>query len=106
MLVLGLWQDVRDLDGLRQFARDNAALGYTGQVLIHPTHASVVNAEYGISAERVAYYRGLVAAFEQGERQGHGAVSYEGEHIDLAHAENAREILRNADLDPASPPHE
>ena len=91
-------QDVRDLDGMRTFARDNAALGFTGQVLIHPTHADIANEEYGLSNDRVDYYRRLIAAFEAGERAGHGAVSFEGEHIDLAHANNAREQLRRAGL--------
>ncbi|CAH0156179.1 MULTISPECIES: CoA ester lyase [unclassified Microbacterium] len=98
LIVLGLWQDVRDLDGMRTFARDNAALGFTGQVLIHPTHADIANEEYGLSNDRVDYYRRLIAAFEAGERAGHGAVSFEGEHIDLAHANNAREQLRRAGL--------
>lgn len=96
MIVLGLWQDVHDLDGLRAFARDNAGLGYTGQVLIHPTHAAVVNDEYGLSDERADYYRRLIAAFDDGVRAGHGAVSFEGEHIDLAHATNARALLERA----------
>lgn len=98
LIVLGLWQDVRDLDGMRAFARDNAALGFTGQVIIHPTHADVANEEYGLSGDRVDYYRRLIAAFEAGEREGHGAVSFEGEHIDLAHANNAREQLGRAGL--------
>lgn len=97
-ILLGLWQDVRDLDGLRTFAQDNAALGYTGQVIIHPSHADIANEEYGLSPAQVAYYRELVAAFEAGTRQGHGAVSFRGEHIDLAHAENARAQLRRAGL--------
>lgn len=96
MIVLGLWQDVRDLDGMRVFARDNAALGYTGQVIIHPTHAEIANEEYALSEERIDYYRRLVDAFEAGVSAGHGAVSFEGEHIDLAHANNARELLRRA----------
>ncbi|WP_341578247.1 CoA ester lyase [Microbacterium schleiferi] len=96
MIVLGLWQDVHDLDGLRSFARDNAGLGYTGQVLIHPTHAAVVNDEYGLSDERADYLRRLIAAFDDGVHAGHGAVSFEGEHIDLAHATNARALLERA----------
>ena len=93
MIVLGLWQNVRDLDGMRGFASANAGLGYTGQVVIHPSHAPIANEEYGLDAATVDYYRRLVAAFEEGQRQGHGAVSFEGEHIDLAHANHARERL-------------
>lgn len=96
MIVLGLWQDVRDLDGMRAFARANADLGYTGQVLIHPSHAPVANEEYGLSEERADYYHRLIAAFEAGLATGSGAVSFEGEHVDLAHANNARAILAQA----------
>lgn len=101
-ILLGLWQDVRDLEGLRTFAQDNASLGYTGQVIIHPTHAAIANEEYGPSPAQISYYRELVAAFEEGTRQGHGAVSFRGEHIDLAHAHNARAQLRRAGAETAT----
>lgn len=98
MIALGLWQDVRDLDGMRRFARENAGLGYTGQVLIHPSHAPIANEEYGMDAATMDYYRRLIAAFEAGQAEGHGAVSFEGEHIDLAHANHAREKLAVAGI--------
>lgn len=92
-IVLGLWQEVRNLDGLRTFAQENSGLGYTGQVLIHPSHAPIANEEYGLTATLKDYYQGLIEAFEEGQRNGHGAVSYRGDHIDLAHANHAREAL-------------
>lgn len=97
-IVLGLWQEVGNLDGMRAFARDNHSLGYTGQVIIHPSHAPIANAEYGLSERQIMYFRGLIAAFEKGTDQGHGAVSYQGDHIDKAHAEHAREALAVAGL--------
>ncbi|XVQ09586.1 HpcH/HpaI aldolase/citrate lyase family protein [Spirillospora sp. CA-255316] len=92
-IVLGLWQGIGDLDGLREFARANSRLGYGGQVLIHPSHAPVVNEEYGPSAAELDRLRRLVDAYESGAALGQGAVMFEGEHIDLAHAQHAREIL-------------
>lgn len=97
-IVLGLWQEVRNLDGMREFARNNNGLGYTGQVLIHPSHAPIANEEYGLSDTQIDYFKGLIAAFEEGESQGHGAVSYQGDHIDLAHANHAREALSLAGI--------
>lgn len=93
-IILGLWQDVKNLDGMRTFAATNSGLGYTGQVIIHPSHAPIANEEYGLNEKQVDYYRRLIAAFEEGTSQGHGAVSFEGEHIDLAHANHARHLLR------------
>ncbi|WP_335934773.1 HpcH/HpaI aldolase/citrate lyase family protein [Streptomyces sp. PTD5-9] len=92
-VVLGLWQDVRDLEGLREFARANRRLGYGGQVLIHPSHVAVVNREYGPSAAELDRLRRLVTAYEDGAARGLGAVTFDGEHIDLAHAQHARQIL-------------
>ncbi|MGO4856910.1 HpcH/HpaI aldolase/citrate lyase family protein [Arthrobacter sp. 2MCAF14] len=92
-IVLGLWQEVRNLEGMRTFAQDNSGLGYTGQVLIHPSHAPIANEEYGLTETLKEYFEGLIDAFEEGQRKGHGAVSYRGDHIDLAHANYAREVL-------------
>ncbi|WP_166969758.1 HpcH/HpaI aldolase/citrate lyase family protein [Brevibacterium atlanticum] len=99
IIVLGLWQELDNLEGLAQFATDNCDLGFTGQVLIHPKHIDIVNDVYGLSAEEADYYRGLVAAFESGTEQGLGAVTYAGEHIDLAHANHARQLLTLAGHD-------
>ena len=97
-IVLGLWQDVRNLDGMRTFAAANRALGYTGQVIIHPSHAAIANEEYGLTGAQAEYLVGLVQAFRAGEASGHGAVIYRGDHIDLAHARNAEELLSFAGI--------
>jgi citrate lyase subunit beta/citryl-CoA lyase len=96
LIVLGLWQEVNDLAGLRTFARDNAGLGFTGQVIIHPSHAAVVNEEYGLTADQLDYYTRLVAAFDAAVAEGDAAVRFEGEHIDIAHANYARQLVRAA----------
>lgn len=95
-VVLGLWQDVADLAGLRAFAEANRELGFTGQVVIHPSHVETVNEVYSPGEAELDRLRRLVAAYEDGARQGSGAVTFEGEHIDLAHVQNARSILAAA----------
>jgi citrate lyase subunit beta/citryl-CoA lyase len=91
--VVGLWQDLYDLDGLRTFAEANRDIGFGGQVVIHPSHVPVVNAVYTVPDAELERYRAMVSAYEQAAAEGHGAVMFEGEHIDLAHAQNARRIL-------------
>jgi citrate lyase subunit beta / citryl-CoA lyase len=95
-VVLGLWQDVGDLAGLRAFAEANRDLGYGGQVLIHPSHVATTNEVYTPSAAELDRLRRLVAAYQRAARDGSGAVSFEGEHIDLAHAQRARSVLAMA----------
>ena len=94
--MCGIWQDIRDLDGLVGFARRQRSLGYDGQVLIHPSHAGPVNDVYTPSAERIAFYSGMIAAFQQAEAEGNASVDYEGQHIDKAHYETARSIIAKA----------
>ena len=102
-VVLGLWQSIKDLDGLRRFAEANCDLGFGGQVVIHPSHVPVVNEVYSPSDAQLQRYAAMVAAYETGAREGHGAVMFDGEHIDLAHVQNARQQLAMAQPTEESP---
>jgi citrate lyase subunit beta / citryl-CoA lyase len=93
----GLWQDIRDIEGLRTFAEGNRKLGYRGFVAIHPSHIQHINEIFTPAPDQVAFYRGMIAAFEAAETAGHGAVTYEGQHIDYAHVKTARETVAFAD---------
>lgn len=95
--MAGVWQDIKDLDGFRTFAQDNRRLGYRGIVLIHPSHVEIANEVFTPCAERVDFYRRMVAAFQDAEANGHGAVDFEGQHIDLAHAKTAQGVIALAE---------
>ena len=95
--LCGLWQEIQDLAGLRAFAQQNRRLGFRGQLVIHPSHVAIVNDVFTPSAEDVDYYRRMIQAFEDGEQAGSAAVTYQGEHIDIAHVKTAREIVAFAD---------
>ncbi len=89
----GLWQDIRDLEGLRRAARKHRELGFVGEFVLHPSNVPVVNEAYSPSVEELAYYEGMVRAYDEAVRAGRGAIIYQGEHIDLAHVRTAREIV-------------
>lgn len=92
----GVWQQVKDLDGLREAAMLDRALGMSGELVLHPSNVAIVNQIYRPSAEDVAYYEGMIAALEKAQTEGHAAVIYEGEHIDIAHIKTAREAVEQA----------
>jgi len=92
----GLWQQVHDLDGHRAASDLDRDLGMTGEMILHPAAVPVVNAVYSPSPEDVAYYQGMIEAFDAGVAEGRAAVVYDGEHIDLAHVKTAREIVELA----------
>ncbi|MBI3330251.1 MAG: CoA ester lyase [Nitrospinae bacterium] len=94
--LVASWFDVGDPEGLMADARRNRQLGYAGMLLIHPSHIGPVNRIFTPSAEDVAYYRGLLAAMEEGERQGTAAVTYHGAMVDIAMVKTAQEMLEFA----------
>jgi citrate lyase subunit beta/citryl-CoA lyase len=89
----GLWQRVKDLEGLRKSAERDRALGMTGELLLHPSNVPVINEIYSPSAEEVAFYEGMIAALEKAQAEGRASTIYEGEHIDIAHVKTAKEII-------------
>jgi citrate lyase subunit beta/citryl-CoA lyase len=95
--VCGVWQDIADLAGMRQFAEDNRRLGYKGIVLIHPSHVAVANDVFTPSSETVQYYRRMIDEFRRAEADGSAAVDFEGRHVDLAHIKTAEGIINLAE---------
>src|SRR5699024_6707319 len=96
--LTALWEDLEDLEGLRQFADYGLQLGFRGQIVIHPSHVETVNDVYTPSDDVVAYYEDLVATMDTAVANGQGAARFRGHHIDLAHADKARDWLAHAKL--------
>lgn len=91
--VAGLWTQLDDLTGLRTFAEQNRSLGYEGMVAIHPAHVPIINDVFSPDSEELARWERLIAAVEQAQACGEGAVSFEGQMVDEAMAATGRHIL-------------
>lgn len=94
--LMASWYDVADLEGLHADACLNRRLGYSGQLVIHPTHVPVVNEVFTPTAEEIAYSQGLLVAMEEAERQGTAAVAYQGAMVDIAMVKTAQQVLARA----------
>ncbi|GGO20663.1 CoA ester lyase [Microbispora rosea subsp. aerata] len=94
--LTGLWERIDDLEGLEKFAREGRRLGFRGMIAIHPSHVPVLNSVFSASDEEIAFYEGMVAAYEQAAREGSGALRYRGLHIDKAHYDKALLWLEGA----------
>jgi citrate lyase subunit beta/citryl-CoA lyase len=94
--LTGLWEDLANLDGLREFATRGRGLGFRGMIAIHPTHVPVINEVFSPTADQLDFYRGLVDTYREGAARGEGAVRYRGLHIDKAHYDKAVEWLAQA----------
>lgn len=91
--LVGIWEDLKDPEGAREFAIRNRQLGFRGMVLIHPSHVAMANEVFTPSADDVAFFTGMIAAFAKAEAAGNAATTYEGHHIDYAHIKTAHDVL-------------
>lgn len=90
------WFDVGDLEGLKADVHLNRRLGYSGQIVIHPSHVPIVNEIFTPTSQEVAYHQGVLAAMEAAERQGTAAVTYEGTMVDIAMVKTSQQLLELA----------
>lgn len=93
LAIGGLWQDVHNLEGLTKSALFNRQLGYSGELILHPSNAEIINNIYSPSEEQVTYYQGLIDTFNIAKERGEATIMYDGSHIDLAHVKTAKEVL-------------
>lgn len=94
----GMWQQVHDLDGLRTSCGRDRALGMSGELVIHPSNVPIVNEVYSPSREDVAYCKGMIAALDKAQAEGRASCIYDGEHIDIAHVNTARQIVAMSEM--------
>lgn len=88
-----VWVDVRDHGGLAADCALGRSLGLRAKACIHPDQVAVVNQAFLPSENELRRAREIVAAYEQAERDGRGAVALDGELIDLPVVEGARQLL-------------
>jgi citrate lyase subunit beta/citryl-CoA lyase len=83
---------------LESHTRIGAELGFDGKALIHPSQIEVANRCYTPSPEAIAEARRVLAAYEEAEGSGRGALALEGHFVDAVHVHVARETLARAQL--------
>jgi citrate lyase subunit beta/citryl-CoA lyase len=93
----GLWQDVHNLEGLKNNTLFNRQLGFDGEMVLHPSNIPIVNSIYSPTKEEISYYKGMIDAFEKAEGSGLNTAIYKGNHIDMAHIKTAKKMLAYSD---------
>ncbi|SAK63344.1 HpcH/HpaI aldolase/citrate lyase family protein [Caballeronia ptereochthonis] len=92
----GVWQQVHDLEGLKISSANDRQLGMSGELVLHPSNVEIVNHTYSLTGEEIAFYQGMIDALDRARAEGRASCIYDGEHIDIAHAKTAREIIELA----------
>lgn len=89
-----VWTATRDLEGLE--AECNAARrdGFTGKMAIHPNQVAVINRSFQPTEEEIAMAARITGELEKNPNV--GAISIDGQMIDMPHLKRATRILELA----------
>jgi citrate lyase subunit beta/citryl-CoA lyase len=87
----GPYNDFQDGGGLEIQCRHAAGLGFDGKTLIHPSQIEPANHAFSPSAERIAWARGVIAAFEAQPQA--GVLSVDGRMVERMHLREAQAIV-------------
>jgi len=88
--------DFRDDAGFAADAEAGRAFGYRGKLCIHPRQATLANRAFGATPEELARARALLDAWERAAAAGVGAISFDGQMVDLPAVRMARDTLERA----------
>jgi malyl-CoA/(S)-citramalyl-CoA lyase len=83
----------RDPIATASTAAKAAAMGYDGKQVIHPSQLEATRNAFIPSDEEVAYAQRAIAALEEAERNGQGAVSVDGKMVDYANIRMIRRLM-------------
>lgn len=91
--VDGPYADYRDEEGLRDACLLARSLGFDGKWCIHPAQIETVNEIFSPTENEVEWAKKVVAAYEEANAAGSGAVSVDGQMVDAASIKMARNVL-------------
>ena len=89
----GAYGGINDLEGLRAECELSKRLGYDGRTLIHPSHIKVAREAYEPDPKEIDLYTRMVAAFEDAEKKGQAAITFENKLVDYAMYKKARDFI-------------
>jgi citrate lyase subunit beta / citryl-CoA lyase len=89
----GVYNALSDEAGFRAECEQGRDFGFDGKTLIHPNQVAVANEVFAPPAAEVEEARAIIAAFEQPDNQGKGAISLNGRMVERLHADMARRTV-------------
>ena len=84
----GIWQDLKDNDGLLQDCKIGKSLGYAGKTLIHPDQIKI----------EIDWAKKVCDIYLKSTKTGKGATTIDGKMIDEVHYKQAKALLDLTEL--------
>jgi citrate lyase subunit beta / citryl-CoA lyase len=93
VILDGVYNDVKDLEGFRSECTQGVELGFDGKTLIHPSQVDIANEIWAPTADEITYARRVIAAFDEAIAAGKGVATVDGRMIENLHVANAQRVL-------------
>lgn len=88
--------EFRDLEAFRRLCRVARSLGFDGKWCIHPAQVPVVHEVFSPTEEEIRWAQQVVAAYEEAQAAGRGAITVDGKMVDAASLRMAQATLARA----------
>lgn len=93
---IGTVADYADTEAFAETVRRSRRFGFEGAACVHPSGVPILNAELTPTADEVAAAGKIMAAYDEAEKQGLGAITVDGKMVDVPVVERARRLLARA----------
>lgn len=89
----GVYNDIKNEDGLREECEQGRDLGFDGKTLIHPSQLEDANRIFAPSPHDVEQAKAVIEAFADPENAGKGVLKVNGKMTELLHLDEARRTV-------------
>ena len=97
IIVDGVYNAFKDLDGLKVECDQGRVMGFDGKTLIHPDQLAVTNAAFAPSEAEIDLAHRQIAAFDAAKAAGQGVAVVDGRIVENLHIVTARQTLAKAE---------
>tara|TARA_R110001592_G_scaffold363372_2_gene686141 strand:+ start:2552 stop:3391 length:840 start_codon:yes stop_codon:yes gene_type:complete len=89
----GVYNDIKNEEGLAAECEQGRVLGFDGKTLIHPAQLDPANRAFSPDPADIAQAEAVIEAFSLAENQGKGVIKVNGKMAELLHLEQARRLV-------------
>lgn len=89
--------DIRNGEGFRKEVEQARELGFSGQLVIHPTQIDVANEVFAPSAEEIEEAKRIIAAIKESSEKGQGTTLLDGKLVGPPMLKRAAKVLAKAE---------
>ena len=89
----GIWQDIKDISGLKKDCEIGKSLGYVGKSVIYPDQIKTVHKIFHPNKTEIAWAKKVCNIYDKSSKKGKGATVVDGKMIDEVHYKRAKALL-------------